>query len=161
MLLAAQLAMLLADLLSCPAANCQLLMRHCRLRRGPPGRLRRRWNGAACWSSRSARRPCPLARRGCASPCPRRTKRPRWTGCSTRWLICRRNRARAAPYNDALSCAFSPMNVVNIAAYRFVALDDLSALRERVRERAETLALKGSEERRVGKECRSRWVAVP
>ncbi len=42
MLLAAQLAMLLADLLSCPAANCQLLMRHCRLRRGPPGRLRRR-----------------------------------------------------------------------------------------------------------------------
>ena len=36
------------------------------------------------------------------------------------------------------------MNVVNIAAYRFVALDDLSALRERVRERAETLALKGT-----------------
>jgi UPF0176 protein len=36
------------------------------------------------------------------------------------------------------------MNVVNIAAYRFVALDDLSALRERVRARAEALALKGT-----------------
>ncbi|THD07933.1 sulfurtransferase [Rhodanobacter lindaniclasticus] len=36
------------------------------------------------------------------------------------------------------------MNVVNIAAYRFVALDDLPALRERVREHAEALALKGT-----------------
>ena len=36
------------------------------------------------------------------------------------------------------------MNVVNIAAYRFVALNDLPALRERVRERAEDLALKGT-----------------
>jgi len=36
------------------------------------------------------------------------------------------------------------MNVVNIAAYRFVALDDLPALRERVHERADALALKGT-----------------
>lgn len=36
------------------------------------------------------------------------------------------------------------MNVANIAAYRFVALDDLPALRGRVRERAEALALKGT-----------------
>jgi UPF0176 protein len=36
------------------------------------------------------------------------------------------------------------MNVVNIAAYRFVALDDLPALRERVRECAGALELKGT-----------------
>ena len=36
------------------------------------------------------------------------------------------------------------MSILNIAAYRFVALDDLPGLRERVRERAEALALKGT-----------------
>lgn len=36
------------------------------------------------------------------------------------------------------------MNVVNLSAYRFVALDDLPALRERVLERATALALKGT-----------------
>ncbi|CAM5405032.1 sulfurtransferase [Rhodanobacter lindaniclasticus] len=36
------------------------------------------------------------------------------------------------------------MNIVNLAAYRFVALDDLPALRERVLERAQALALKGT-----------------
>jgi len=36
------------------------------------------------------------------------------------------------------------MNIVNLAAYRFVALDDLPALRERVLERAAALALKGT-----------------
>ncbi|MEW9573341.1 sulfurtransferase [Rhodanobacter sp. Si-c] len=36
------------------------------------------------------------------------------------------------------------MNIVNLSAYRFVALDDLPALRERVRERAAALALKGT-----------------
>jgi UPF0176 protein len=36
------------------------------------------------------------------------------------------------------------MNIVNLSAYRFVALDDLPALRERVLERASALALKGT-----------------
>jgi len=36
------------------------------------------------------------------------------------------------------------MNILNLAAYRFVALDDLPALRERVLERATALALKGT-----------------
>jgi len=36
------------------------------------------------------------------------------------------------------------MSIVNLAAYRFVALDDLPALRERVLERATALALKGT-----------------
>ncbi|WP_329742118.1 sulfurtransferase [Dyella sp. A6] len=36
------------------------------------------------------------------------------------------------------------MSVVNLSAYRFVSLDDLPALRERVRERCEALALKGT-----------------
>jgi len=36
------------------------------------------------------------------------------------------------------------MNIVNLSAYRFVALDDLPALRERVLERAAALALKGT-----------------
>lgn len=36
------------------------------------------------------------------------------------------------------------MNIVNLSAYRFVALDDLPALRERVQERATALALKGT-----------------
>lgn len=36
------------------------------------------------------------------------------------------------------------MSILNLAAYRFVALDDLPALRERVRERAEALQLKGT-----------------
>ncbi|MBA2079885.1 sulfurtransferase [Rhodanobacter sp. PCA2] len=36
------------------------------------------------------------------------------------------------------------MNIVNLAAYRFVSLDDLPSLRERVLERAEALALKGT-----------------
>ena len=36
------------------------------------------------------------------------------------------------------------MNIVNLAAYRFVALDDLPALRERVRECAGALELKGT-----------------
>ena len=36
------------------------------------------------------------------------------------------------------------MSIVNLSAYRFVPLDDLPALRERVRERAEALALKGT-----------------
>ena len=36
------------------------------------------------------------------------------------------------------------MSIVNLSAYRFVPLDDLPALRERVRERAGALALKGT-----------------
>jgi UPF0176 protein len=36
------------------------------------------------------------------------------------------------------------MSIVNLSAYRFVALDDLPALRERVLERASALALKGT-----------------
>ncbi|WP_243042017.1 sulfurtransferase [Dyella sedimenti] len=36
------------------------------------------------------------------------------------------------------------MSIINLSAYRFVGLDDLPALRERIRERCETLALKGT-----------------
>ncbi|MDE2315876.1 MAG: sulfurtransferase, partial [Xanthomonadaceae bacterium] len=36
------------------------------------------------------------------------------------------------------------MNVVNLSAYRFVALDNLPVLRERLLERASALALKGT-----------------
>ncbi len=36
------------------------------------------------------------------------------------------------------------MSIVNISAYKFISLDDLPALRERLRERCEALALKGT-----------------
>ena len=36
------------------------------------------------------------------------------------------------------------MSIVNLSAYRFVSLDDLPALRERVLARCEALALKGT-----------------
>jgi len=37
-----------------------------------------------------------------------------------------------------------PMNILNISAYKFVALDDLAALRERIVARCEALSLKGT-----------------
>jgi len=37
-----------------------------------------------------------------------------------------------------------PMSIVNIAAYQFVSLDDLDALRQRLRERCESAGLKGT-----------------
>jgi len=48
------------------------------------------------------------------------------------------------PYNDRLAVSIPAMPILNIAAYRFVSLDDLPALRERVLERASALALKGT-----------------
>ncbi|AIF46231.1 hypothetical protein HY57_02665 [Dyella japonica A8] len=44
----------------------------------------------------------------------------------------------------ALPYAFPLMSILNLSAYRFVSLDDLPALRERIFERCEALALKGT-----------------
>ena len=38
---------------------------------------------------------------------------------------------------------FPAMSIVNLSAYRFISLDDLPALRERILDRCEALALKG------------------
>jgi UPF0176 protein len=45
---------------------------------------------------------------------------------------------------DDRSPAAMPMSILNISAYKFVALDDLNALRARILERCESLALKGT-----------------
>src|SRR6185503_2312090 len=112
--------------------------------RRPRWKPRKRWNKAACWSPRSARPRCRKAGRGCASRSARRIRTSTSTACSTRWLPCRNRPARAAPYNVESLHRLVPMSIVNLAAYRFVALDDLPALRERVLERATALALKGT-----------------
>ena len=43
-----------------------------------------------------------------------------------------------------LPYAFPAMSILNLSAYRFVSLDDLPALRERILERCDALALKGT-----------------
>ncbi|BDU19551.1 UPF0176 protein [Dyella sp. GSA-30] len=49
-----------------------------------------------------------------------------------------------SPYNCAPYPPYPRMSIVNLSAYRFVSLDDLPALRERLLERCDLLALKGT-----------------
>ena len=53
-------------------------------------------------------------------------------------------RFRAPTYNGGLPYSLPTMSILNLSAYRFVQLDDLPSLRERILERCEALALKGT-----------------
>lgn len=64
-----------------------------------------------------------------------------WTGCCRRLNPCAWRRPR---YNCRSRHPTPPMSILNISAYRFVSLDDLPALRERVLEQCHALALKGT-----------------
>ncbi len=64
-----------------------------------------------------------------------------WTGCWNRWRPCGWRMRR---YNCASQRLPPSMPILNISAYRFVSLDDLPALRERMLAQCHALALKGT-----------------
>lgn len=64
--------------------------------------------------------------------------------CKPCGLTWNQRRRAATPYNRGLRHHYLHMSIVNISAYKFISLDDLPTLRERLLERCETLALKGT-----------------
>jgi UPF0176 protein len=64
-----------------------------------------------------------------------------WTGCWKRLNPCA---WRTRRYNWRSRIPIPSMSILNISAYRFVSLDDLPALRERVLAQCHALALKGT-----------------
>jgi UPF0176 protein len=64
-----------------------------------------------------------------------------WIGCCRRLNPCG---WRPHRYNWHSRISIPPMSILNISAYRFVSLDDLPALRERVLAQCHALSLKGT-----------------